>query len=200
MSSRETAINVFVGALLLLAFAVPVIACVAALGLVFYSLNAAAHHFLPALAAAKDIAFFVVLCLVSAVAGVRCLRKRLWPNALLSFAVISLPLASWSGAFWFGANWHGSARPFGLPWSLTWPMLLLFTIPADRGLRRWEIVLLGTLLGAGIVLNTALLGQGTSASVVADGFYLAAFAWMSIQFRRGEFGRLSPNVLSQTNS
>jgi uncharacterized membrane protein YccC len=148
------------------------------------------HRFLPAVGAAEDVMLFGIICLSCAGAGVRYFRKSLWPNAFLSFAVIAVPLASW----------YGADHRLDAPWSLTLPMLLLFTIPADRSLRRWEYVLLGAFLAAGIVLNVGLLGQGALPRVVADCSYLGMLTWMSVQLRRGEFGRLGANAPLQSNS
>lgn len=174
MSWRDTAVNVLLGLILLLIFALPIVAAIVVFGYLVLAISPGLTHYLSGLGLPRqDAGSYFILCLISIASGVRSLRKRFWSNALLSFAVIAMVAAHWYGV-------AGGQADMVFP---IWPLLLLLLIPADRSLRRWEIAVDGILLSAGSVLSAGLLGTRTAAHLVAGFAYLCAFILMAVQFR-----------------
>ena len=184
MRLREVAADIVIGLLLVSIFVVPIVAIGAVGGLLLKVLA----HYVSRLGIADDLAFLAAICLISIAGVIRYLRKRLWLNAFISLAVIAVP----------AANWYRSGHWLDSPVAPTWAFLLLM-IPADRSLRRWEYMLAGTVVAAGIVLNLGLLGNGMMARVVAGCAYFGIVSWIVVQWRSGEFGRVRPDALAQPN-
>jgi hypothetical protein len=192
MSGRETTVNVLLGLILLLIFALPVVATVVVFGYLVLAISLPPTHYLSSLGLPRqDTGFYCLLCLIAIASGVRYLRKRFWSNALLSFAVIAMGAARWYGA--------AGGQPDSA-FSQAWPLMVLGLIPANRSLRRWECAVGGIILSTGIVLSAGLLGAGTAAHLVADFSYFCAFVWMAVQFRSRQNEQQRPHALLPPHS
>jgi hypothetical protein len=95
MSRRETSVNVLLGLALVLISALLFSLVVIALGFVLYAVDTIAKHYSSSDVASSRLEFFVLLLLVSLVSGVAHLRKRFWPNAFLSLAIMPVIASIW---------------------------------------------------------------------------------------------------------
>jgi len=186
MSGKETAVNVLIGTMLLSAFALFVAAYMGAIGLAFYGVNLAAKHLFPGLDRASDIEFYGFACLAALLWSVQHLRKRLWPNAFLSFAiVVAITLIGL-------ADLHSGRGHNGF-FFLAWPLFLLLVMPLEHPLRRWEFVLGAIFVSAGVAATTGMLGSTAIARYVPNGVVLGVFAWFIVNTRLGRLpGQSAP--------
>jgi len=173
MTGKETTVNVLLGLLLLGALAAPL----AAVLLVLYGAGRAVEYFFPALAHPSDIVLYSLTCLAAMADGIRCLRRRLWPSAFISIAIVPAVVLLWL------TNQHlGRAHDEFL--SNLWPLFLLLVITTEHRLQRWEFMLGATLLGAGIASITGLLGSGALARYALSGVWLGVIAMFVVKYRR----------------
>src|SRR5713101_5012402 len=93
--SRETALNVLIGTMLLLILGGGFAVCAEAFGFALYGANLAVRHYFPAVVHAWNIEFFGLISLVILIGCARQLRKRLWTNAFLSFIAVATIVLSW---------------------------------------------------------------------------------------------------------
>ncbi|MGO9087657.1 MAG: hypothetical protein ACLQBK_20775 [Candidatus Sulfotelmatobacter sp.] len=184
MNGKETAVNVLIGTLLLAVFAI----FFAAAGFALYGVDLAVKHFFPGLDRAGDIEFDGLTCLVALLWSVQQLRRRLWRNALLSCAIMATSAVA-GGADLAGRGHNGFFFP-------AWPLFLLFVIPLERRMRRWELLLGAIFVSAGFAAATGMLGSTTIAVYVKTGVVLGVFAWFVVNARRGMFPGQSAPVAS----
>ena len=177
MSRRETSVNVLLGLALVLISALLFSLVVIALGFVLYAVDTIAKHYSSSDVASSRLEFFTLLLLVSLVSGVGHLRKRFWPNAFVSFAIMPV-IAS----IWF-AGAHSPLQFEGFSPAGSW--LLIVLIPNRSRLERYEFGLAGFIVSATVAVNFGLFGAGSVARFVADSILLAVSSLFVVQTRRG---------------
>jgi hypothetical protein len=171
MSKRETALNIFLGAIVILRWSAPYLALVA----ILYGIGIAIGHFFPAVS--QDNAYGLMLAFIFAVNCYTSARDRQWLNALISLSAVALPLASW----WRGVSFFDS------PGSMTANSLVLFLgLSPRRSRHAWEWMLPVALLISGVALSAGLIGSGAVSRLLTEGSILAAAGWMILLWRRGE--------------
>lgn len=168
MSSREIVINTLCGILLLLVFAAPLGVVIVAAGyaLGFLSKTLISFGF------PTDAIVYVLIGGVVLVSGLQQVVKKMWLNALFSFAM--LPLAVWALL-----GDRGDAH-------ITALFLFLLAIsvsPRRERLRAWEFVS-GIFLAVGVILSRTY--GSNSSHMLADCVLIIAFAWLLFQSRRGQ--------------
>jgi hypothetical protein len=171
MLKHETALNIFLGAIVILRWTAPYLA----LGVILYGIGIAIGHLLPAVS--QDNAYGLMLAFLFAVNCYTSVRSRQWLNALISLAGIVLPLASW----WRGVSFFDS------PGSITATALMLFLAVSPRRSRHlWEWILLFALVISGVALSAGLIASGAVSRLLTEGSILAAAARFVVLRRRGE--------------
>jgi hypothetical protein len=171
MSRRDTALNIFLGAVVILRWSAPYLA----IAVILYGIGIAIGPFLPAVS--KDNAYGLMLAFIFAVNCYTSARSREWLNALISLLAVALPLVSW----WRGVSFFDS------PGSITATALMLFLVASPRRSRHaWEWILLVALVISGVALSTGLIGSGAVSRLVNQGSILAAAARFVVLRRRGE--------------
>lgn len=187
MKVRETAVNILIGALLLVIFAAICAAICSLFGLSLYALSLAVKHFLPGVSG--DVWFFALILFLSISSAIGDLRKRLWPNAFVSLSIVAILFAALLGA----ATRHDTSW-----WFKVYPLFLLLLITNGRALRSWELALAGALVVVEILLNAGLL-MGTPSRIVEVCTSAGVLAWLVVQIRRGQFAGVSTKDVSQTS-
>jgi hypothetical protein len=126
--SRETAINVLVGLILLSVFGLLVFLAVAPIFLLFSILTPPIERATASFGLPFEVWYFALLCVSALVCAVRCARNHYWPNAFLALA--TLPMAG--AALFVRGQLSDSTWPFvGL-------MLVVFALPDSRRLTFWQ--------------------------------------------------------------
>jgi hypothetical protein len=171
----EIAVNVFLGTILLLTFTLPIF-----LGLLFLTyaiplLNLAIETYLPDLdrRTVFDLVLYGLLSLWPLRQGIASLRRRLWTNAFLSFAIVPMMLS-----LSVRHSMISDSLLFASPW---W---LMFYITTDSELTRHEFMLGGFVISLTVAVNTGLLGSGTPAKLATYCVYMAMFALFGTYLNR----------------
>jgi hypothetical protein len=175
MHSRETAVNLLLGVVLVLIFAVLVGAVVATFGIVLYATDLVVKHVFPGLARSWNAEFYGVPCLWSLIAGIGHLRKLRLRNTFLSLAIIPMIVSVWF------ASPNSPLRDNAF---FMWPWFMVLLIPADSLLTKLEFTLGGFVVTTTFAVNAGLLGSGTFARVATDCVFVAVFALVVVYFRR----------------
>ncbi len=181
MSDRESAINVLLGAILLGAFAVSVLAVAGAIWTVLYTIDLAVKHFLPAVDRPWDIEFYGLICLAILALGVKQSWRRLSTNAFLSFAAAPSILLPWL----FNSQPHHAAG-LALRFPIAWFIVLL--LPRYSRIPLSEFVACASIISASFALNAGLLGSGALSTIVGMVLSVAVIARALIDARDGKYG------------
>jgi hypothetical protein len=191
MSMREAAVNLLVGTLLLLVFAVLCLALAGASGVLFYGFVAAVTHFLPGLAKAPEAIFYLLLSFWSLVSSVGHVRKHRWTTAFLSFTVIPM-----TASFWFA----GTHSPLNQGGFSVFPWLVLILSLTEAAVTRFDFLMSAFIVSVCVAVNTGLLGSGHLQQYAAKSVLIAAFMWFVVQLRRGRFDDPFPNAIRPRNT
>ena len=175
MNRREITVNTLLGLLLLLAFAIPVVVLVIAVGFALQAVDLFVAHSLPQLVHSWDVEFYGFLCLWSLISGVGHLRKRRWTSAFLSFAIIPTIISTWFSVV---------RSPLGNQGIFLWPWCLIIFNSSDSVLTRLEFMLSSLFVSAGIAVNSSLLGSGALARATSWMVLVGVFTLFVIQWRR----------------
>jgi hypothetical protein len=150
---RETLTNTAIGALLVLAVAVPCVAIVATL----HGIELAVLHFWPSVAHKPDAILYFFSAVVCLYACAQRIRKQLWMNGILCFAIavtIVLPVLA-----------HRETIP---------PVILyLAFLPPLAPISRWEFTASACIISLALALNSSLLGNGVLAPLVTLALFIA---------------------------
>jgi len=174
--NRGTVLNVFLGLVLILVFAVLFAAGLGAIAFAFYVIDLAAKRFLPGLPHSSDLEFYSLLSLVWLISGIMNLRKRLWRSAFLSLATIPAIVSVWL------ANPHSPAGRDSF-WSI-WIVAILLATAQKSSVPRSEFFLGAAIVSVILALNTGLLGFGVFAHAAWSCTVVAAIALFVIPLRR----------------
>ncbi len=176
MSRRETVVNTLLGMVLLITAVLIFLLFVAAAWLGISAIKYLADLFLPGVVLPAFAALFAIYGVCSLAAGVRHLRRRLWRNAFLCFAVI--PVIAFA---YFASPFLPSGT--GSFVSLWFIFIMLFT-PEQSLIPRLEFFLAALVVSAFVIAASGLVGSGKVFYMVANFARLAAFAVIVIQVRR----------------
>jgi len=185
MSRREIAINILSGTILLLAFALPVLALVLAGEFLHRMIAPPIETYISSFGFPYDAWDLIVLSALSVWEAVTYIRRRYWMNVFTAGSIVAMAILIWF-----------SKRPFGPSHDrseVIWPFILLLLLPIQRPFRRWEFVSAGILVSMNIALNTGMFGSSTFAKAVDYGMGLGVMIWFALAARRGWF---SPENLS----
>ena|SRR5256885_12798827 len=173
--SRETALDVLLGTILLLVFAAGFGACVLLIGLSVHSADVVFKHFSPALPrSAWVLGLLVILSLVS---GVRQLfRKDRRRSIFLSFAVVPAFLSI------MFANSRSDLGIGGSYWMLA--LLPLLSMPGDSSPTRFRFFATASVICAIVAINAGLMGFGLLARIVTDCFLLGFAVSIALAVRQ----------------
>jgi hypothetical protein len=171
MPKRETALNIFLGAIVILRWIAPVVGFL----LVLYGVGIALEHYWPA--KFHDASYAVTLIFVFTTTCYTSARNRRWLTAFLSLLAIALPLSSWG---------HGTRHADSPGFMAETFLIVFFFATARRSLRAWECVLLAALIASGVALNLGLLGAGTVLRVIAEALPFGTLIWMVVLWRCGD--------------
>lgn len=176
MGRREIAVNALLGAILLIAFAIPCLVLIGAGGLLLYGVSAAVRHFLPGLAESRDLIFYGVLSAWALVSGFKHVFKRQWTSAFVSFTIIPMIASAWF------AGAHSPLHKDGL---FVFPWFVLILSSTGSVVQRFDFLMSAFIVSACIAVNTGVLGSGELQQYAAYSVLLTAFLWFVVQFRRG---------------
>jgi hypothetical protein len=190
MSRRETSLNTFLGAFLILALALYVAFYMGAAWLGIQGLEFAARHFLPRAVSPKAgsiLAFFIFFAVTWLVAAVKHLRSQRWRSAFLRLAVIPAMLSIW---FADARSLLGLGGAFGM-----FILLAILGGATASEATRFDFYAYASLVCAVVAVNTGLLGWGWLARIVSDCALAGVLAWLALEVRQRLTGR--ENVATQ---
>jgi len=188
MNHREIAVNVFLGAALVLTFFAIVALGFLALWLAFYACDLAALHFFPGFANHQERTFFAIVAIIWASNFVWVLHSRHRREAFLNLL----------GAITFALVALGNLGSGGesFPLWLFVPVILVLprSSPADQDVSRAHFFRGVTFFSVVVALSTGLLGSGAFARFATGCVYIIAGIWwlMWVRKAREEENSLSP--------
>jgi hypothetical protein len=190
MSRRDIVVNTLLGIFLLVS--VPMIS-LAFVGVAWLGLSAIRFltgHFFPGRIISAEL-FLLLIYGVSAVGyGVAHLRRKLWRNAFLCLAVISVFIFMWF------------AHPFPIFETDTfislWFLAIVLLIPERSPIPRFEFLLACLIPSAAVVLASGLVGTGELARDVLACTDVACIALIAIRVWRlqATYGGTAPPAIS----
>jgi hypothetical protein len=180
--TRETMVNVGLGFILLIAFAVPILGCIGAVGVVLYAVDVAVKHFFPAVARPWDVEFYGFLCLVIFVVGARQAWRHLWANAFLSFTAALSIIVPWL----FNLQLHHRFSGLALQFPITW--FVVYLLPGYSRISLGQFVSCASIIAVSFALNAGLLGAGTLSTIVGATLSIAIIARVLVDARDGKYG------------
>jgi hypothetical protein len=180
--SRETAVNVLIGTMLLLILGAGFAVCAEAFGIALFAADLAVRHYFPAVAHAWRIELLGLISLLILIGCANQVRKRLWTNAFLSLiAVVTIILPKL-----LTANQHpgldGTPSRFPLAW------FIFLILPQTTRTSRNEFIGCASIIVAAFAINSGLLSSGPLETVVEIGLYVAILGWILVGARDGKFG------------
>jgi hypothetical protein len=179
--NRDTAFNILLGTLLILALAVPF---AAVFGLM-YAICIAVAHLFPAVSHPRDLTTFVLLSSGLLIECVRQLRKHLWNKAfLLAVACFTTILPLFSRA------------PASLTVQDMW-WFVIFLVPDQPS--RAEFMGGSAIFAASFALKTGLLGSGVLSIIISVALFMATLAWVVFWLRNDRWDA-KPSLLSPARS
>jgi hypothetical protein len=188
--TRETLVNVGLGFILLIAFAVPFLGCIGAIFLVLYAVGSAVKHFVPAVAHTGDVALNGFVCLGILAVGARQLWLRMWANAFLSLTAAVTILLPWL----LSPRPHHLSADLAIQFPVVW--LIVYLLPPYSRLSRGEFAFCASVIAANFALNTGLLGSGALSTIVGAGLAIAVIAWIFVCARDGKYGEPWSHLLA----
>jgi hypothetical protein len=191
MSRREIATNVLLGLILLVVFAIPVVAVVAAVGYLFLAIGAPLTHYLSRLGLPEDVLLYGFLSVAAIWGGVSHLRKRQWVNAFIVLMVVPVIVST---VFAVVRSPLDGSR---FPW--IW-LVIMVLLPSASSLTRLEFMLSAFVAGGAFAVNTGLLGAGTPARLTTDCVLVGAFILAAVYLRRQRAELASPQAVSSTHA
>ena len=181
--TRETMVNLGLGFILLIAFAVPILACIGAVGIVFYAVDVGVKHFFPAVARPWDVEFYGFLCLVIFAVSVRQIWRRLWANAFLCFAAALSIIVPWL----FNSQPHPESAGLALRFPIAW--FIVAFLPGYSRISQGQFVSCASIIAASFALNAGLLGSGALSTIVGATLSIAVIRRVLVEARDGRYGQ-----------
>ncbi len=176
MSRRDIAINTLLGIFLLGTALVIFLACVAAGWLGLSAIKYIASRFFPGLVVPADRLLFLIYGIFAVGYGVGHLRRKLWKNAFLCFAVIPVIVLMWF------------THPFSIfgtdSFAPLWFIFILLLIPERSPIPRFEFFLASLITMAAVSLASGLVGTGEFARMASSSTSLASIVLLIIRVRR----------------
>jgi len=180
--SRETALNVLIGAMLLLILGGGFAVCAEAFGFAVHYADLAVKHYFPALTHAWRIELLGSISVVILIGCARQLSKRLWMNAFLSFTAVVAIVLPWLLSADSRSGLDGTASRFPLVW------FIWFFLPQATRIPRSEFFGCALMIVAAFAINTGLLGAGLLETFIEISLYIGIMGWILVKSRDGKFG------------